>query len=546
MRKNLLKKLRKESNKVELKQKYNKLSKLIKIEIKAIQENMWLNFCQNVTKSKPSSAEYWRKIKLITNLEKNPSTKKQMPELKLNGNSYKTAAEKADLFGQNLKKVFLEQPNSIFDEKHKIDVDRYINHNNRTLFVTKNDDESFDNEFSDIELEEVLKSLNKKSATGPDGVNNKHLTNLSALAKSVLLKILNISWRDSIVLQDWKISKMIMIQKDPNDTQDPNKYRPISVTNTIVKLLEKLVQKRLISFIEKHRLLIKNQSGFRKNRQTTDNIVYFCQKTAEAFDGNEKVCGVIFDIMKAFDKVWHNGLLFKLSKHGIPKRLGYWIQNFLSNRKFFVQIENHKSNLFDIQTGVPQGAILSPVLFALFINDIIECSAYPNHKIMSLLFADDLFAFNRDKNINRLRIQMQRYLNKLEKWLTKWRLNIAANKCSFTIYTKGKVPKELNCNSFNLKIFNENIPINHNPKYLGVTFNRNLNFTKHTEIIREKCLKLVNIIKCLTFKKWSLDNKLMLNVYKTLIRSKIEYAPQILLLNEKNIERLNGIQYKVL
>lgn len=141
---------------------------------------------------------------------------------------------------------------------------------------------------------------------------------------------------------------------------------------------------------------------------------------------------------------------------------------------------------------------------------------------------------------------MQRYLRSVENWFNKWRLKTAGKKCSFTIYSKGNIPKELSNGEFKLIIFNEEIPINNTPKYLGITFDRSLSFKQHVEIVREKGLKLLNILKCLSFKQWSLGNNEKLNVYKCLIRSTIEYAAPILILNENNIARLHGVQYKAL
>ena len=117
---------------------------------------------------------------------------------------------------------------------------------------------------------------------------------------------------------------------------------------------------------------------------------------------------------------------------------------------------------------------------------------------------------------------MQRYLNALEIWFNRWRLKTAGKKCSFTIYSKGKMPKELSNGDFRLIIFNEDIPINNNPKYLGVNFDRNLNFKQHVEKIREQGLKLLNILKCLTFKQWSLGTNEKLNIYKCVVRSTLE------------------------
>ena len=121
---------------------------------------------------------------------------------------------------------------------------------------------------------------------------------------------------------------------------------------------------------------------------------------------------------------------------------------------------------------------------------------YPNEKNTSLLFADDLFGFNLDNCLNRLLIQMRGYLKQLELWLNIWRATMAANKCSFTIYSK-KMTKELDNGKFVLHLYGQPIPINHCTKYLGIIVDRHLNFHQHAEFIRNKCIKLLNILKCL-------------------------------------------------
>ena len=159
----------------------------------------------------------------------------------------------------------------------------------------------------------------------------------------------------------------------------------------------------------KNNLLTKYQSGFRQKRSTVDNIYYFKQKCLKAFEKKHKVCGVVFDIEKAFDKVWHEGLLFKLHQLKVPQKIGLWIKNFLDNRKFIVSVNNETSEQKSILTGVPQGAILSPILFLVYVNDIpLTVQNYASS--ISLLFANDLYHFYSDKNLNRIEIVIQKYL----------------------------------------------------------------------------------------------------------------------------------------
>jgi hypothetical protein len=141
---------------------------------------------------------------------------------------------------------------------------------------------------------------------------------------------------------------------------------------------------------------------------------------------------------------------------------------------------------------------------------------------------------------------MQRYLNHLEDWLNKWRLSISANKCSFNVYNIGKKPKEITNKSFKLYINGEEIPNEENPKYLGMILDKNMNSNKQADLIVNKCNRLINILKCLSFKKWSMNTDQLINLNKTLIRSNMEYGSRLLLMSEYNLTKLNGIQYNVL
>jgi len=189
--------------------------------------------------------------------------------------------------------------------------------------------------------------------------------------------------------------------------------------------------------------------------------------------------------------------------------------------------------------------VLDPILFCTYINAVFELNVFPNQKITTQLFADDLFAFNIDKNIRRLVVQMNRYLKSLETFCNKWRFSIASNKCSFTIYSP-KLPKEISSGQLKLVIFGQPIPVNNNPKYLGVILDRKVNFNKHIEEVRTSCIRKLNILKCLSYKKWSLGSQQQLVIYKSLIRSCMEYAAPVIVTNQHNVERLHGIQYKAL
>jgi hypothetical protein len=182
--------------------------------------------------------------------------------------------------------------------------------------------------------------------------------------------------------------------------------------------------------LSKNKIIIKQQSGFRAHRQTKDNLFYLCQRNVEAFNRKMKNCVIFFDISKAFDKVCHNGLLFKLICHKFDKYIISWINELLNGRNFKIKINNILSDEYQIEVGVPQGGVLSPILFSIYINDIIFDKIIFNKSITeSTLFADDLATSCTAKNIKTLEKIFKLFMEKLENWLIKWRLCINPNKC---------------------------------------------------------------------------------------------------------------------
>ena len=407
-RKVIVKELKRDKFNLTLKSKYNQFTKLIKCEFKAIRVNMWTKFCRSIENSKINSSDYWRKIKQIGHLEtkSDKRSKTKIPVLKDNGFVANTDLDKAKLFGSTLKKIFSNETVVSFDEENKLRVENFLKNKAGNLFNTRHEDRELDTEFTYEELENAIKTLKLKSAPGSDGIKNIAISKLSFLGKTHLLRVLNKSWNSGKLIQDWKTAEVTMHKKKNSDESNPNNYRPISLTKCLGKLTEKMIKIRLVYFLEKYNLISDFQSGFREKRQTTDNLFYLSQKIMESFDEKKSTLGVVFDIMKAFDKIWQDGLIFKLSKLNLPKKLGAWIISFIKNRKFYVKVEDSTSEHHEIEAGLGQGTVLSPILFSIYINDITELTNNPTNKISNLLFADDLFGAVSDKNIRGLFILM--------------------------------------------------------------------------------------------------------------------------------------------
>jgi hypothetical protein len=242
-------------------------------------------------------------------------------------------------------------------------------------------------------------------------------------------------------------SSVKMIKKKESDPSQIKSYRPISLTSVIGKINETIVKNRLYNFLNKNKLLVEFQSGFRHERQTKDNLFQLIQKSLEFFNRNKNKKGrkwkkfcMYFDIASAFDKVWHDDLIYKMDKLNIPKYLTCSVKEFLSNRSFLVDINGSKSQKKFISCGVHQGSVIGPLLFLIYIKDIP--SNYCKNKRQSPLFADVLAYFEFYTNEKKLEKSVKKHLRNLELWLNIRRLEMATHKCHYQIINNCKIKPE--------------------------------------------------------------------------------------------------------
>jgi len=315
-----------------------------------------------------------------------------------------------------------------------------------------------------------------------------------------------------------------MIPKKSDNKYDINNYRPISQTPCLAKLFERMISGRLKSFLKVNNILISCQSGFRQNRQTKDNIFQLTQKVSETFNRKKKLCCIFFDIAAAFDKVWHKGLIYKLIQIKLPLYLVNFFIAFLWERKFRISLEGFNTEYYGITNGTPQGTVTSPILFNIFINDIPL--NLKSNKSYSQLFADDLSYFHiykkgekaASKNINK-------HLKELEKWLSKWRLRMAHNKCNFLVFSNGNSNES---EKIDLKLNGIKLKYNNCPTFLGIRFDNHLTFKNQITYLKETSIQRLNILKILAYKTLQCINKISLRIFIDLrtnnFTNKHEYA----------------------
>ena len=208
----------------------------------------------------------------------------------------------------------------------------------------------------------ILNGLNTSKASGPDGISNRVLRECALSLSDPLSRLFNLSFSLGVFPSSWKNANVIPIYKK-EDRQSVKNYRPVSLLSNISKVMERIVHNALYSYCSKYKLLTEKNSGFKANDSTTNQLLFITNKIINALDDNKNACMVFLDITKAFDRVWHKGLLFKLKQFGVKGPFYQWCDSYLTNRSQRVVINGCESQLVNIDAGVPQGSILGPLFF---------------------------------------------------------------------------------------------------------------------------------------------------------------------------------------
>ena len=319
----------------------------------------------------------------------------------------------------------------------------------KSFLSTKNNDSFIITATNKEEICKVISSLNISKSCGPNSIPTKILHLVQDQIPTHLATICNFSFSTGTFPTILKTVKVIPIHKKDSRLEVSN-YRPISLLSNIDKSFEKLMHSRLIEFLEERQILYYKQFGFQKHFSTNHAILNLLEIIQKELDDGQIACGIFIDLEKAFDTVSHDILLEKLDHYGIRGISNDWFRSYLSDRSQFVSINGFNSDYKTIKYGVPQGSVLGPLLFLIFINDLNTAIKHSE----TFHFADDTCLLNIKDSVKQINKVVNKDLKFLVQWLNANRISLNVAKTEFVIFRRKK--KHLDCD-LNLKLHGKNL-----------------------------------------------------------------------------------------
>ena len=362
-------------------------------------------------------------------------------------------------------------------------------------------------------VQNKLRSLNPYKSFGPDGIHSRLLRELAGNIAGPIAAMFNRTIECGVVPSDWKKGVISPIFKKGSKNIAAN-YRPISLTCVLCKLMESLLRDHVLNHLIVNNLLSKKQHGFISGRSTVTQLLKYLDKCAQSVATGKVVDAIYLDFEKAFDTVPHQRLIGKLKAYGITGGVLKWITDYLSERTQVVSVNGTESEVGTVLSGVPQGSVLGPLLFVIYINDMLDSVSSGG-----LLFADDTKLF-REICSELDAMELQEDINKLEAWTKTWLLRFNANKCH--VLTLGKFENILHTHRY--KIGEVELEHVSDEKDLGVLIDEDLSFEEHISTKVRKANQIMGLIRrSFTY----LDEKSFVKLYTALVRPHLEYAQSV-------------------
>lgn len=449
------------------------------------------------------------------------------------GASLSSDQEKSEAFADHYEKIH-HQAYQRGDQENSAEIDeemkRLYDHNapniifsNETPALLADDGHNTDIFAFTEETIEIARNLNSKKSAAHDGIPNYLIKKLPFEAFVFLTILFNHCSNLSYFPTYWKMGTVNPILKTGKDASKTVSYRPVMLLSNLSKMLERLMKKRIERFVEDNQLLPDNQFGFRPGLSTNHAIYVATTSISKALNNKQPILALALDTEKAFDAVWHGGLIICLHQYGMPLEIVRMLYSYLKNRILSVQIGNSNSSWRKIWAGVPQGSVLSPLLYAIYIAAMPKPSE-PDTQIIS--FADDqlLLAWGKD---DRAEKRMNNLANKVYEFCSNWKIAINSAKSQLLKITgvKSRLPTQAKnwITKATVKINNIETEATKKLKYLGITINEQFSFNEHLNTVKSKARIISSQLNSVLRSK-HVNTQVKSYIYKTILRPIITYG----------------------
>lgn len=455
---------------------------------------------EHLTTCKRGTKKLWNTIGGLTNPPREP----QNEGINFKNRTYFSAKKIATKFNQQYTPPSTNKPTQ-------------PSRNTKRRITSKPKDPKF--KITEEMVKEAIKKSKKSKALGPDDLSPLMLHYIGPQGIKYLTRLYNLSVNSGIIPQRWKTARIIPILKPGKPASQGKSHRPISLLSPLAKILESIILIPLTESIN----LANHQHGFRKKHSTVTALNEFSDHVTKGLNKKKPVdrtVAVAIDLSAAFDTVNHDILLKDILDLNLNDHIKRFLNSYLSGRQTYVEYLGERSKARKMTQGVPQGGVLSPILFNLYMSTMPQ----PPGNMKLITYADDGTALNSGPLIEPLCKELNIYLETVNQWFKSRDLSISAGKSSATTFTT--FPREVNVE---LPIFldGQKVPTVKDPKILGVVFDNLFTFKHHTKHIKEKLQKRNNILKALTGSSWGKEKEIITDTYKALGQSVLNYGCQI-------------------
>lgn len=493
----------------------------------------WLKYCLSLNRT-TDLGKVWNKVKNLKNNSINSHVFANL--LTKDGTAVSSTLDKTNMIAKAFKSIESQKQGDSHDKRRQVFEKEIID----KLVLNENTDHPLNHQFTISELKDAVKET-KNTAAGKDGIRAIMIQVFPDIAFTILLHLFNVIWNSAIFPKQWLHCIQLPILKPGKDPTSTTSYRPISLTPVICKIMERMVKNRLVWFLERNSLISTVQAGFRKKRSTMDHLLMLETDIHKGLKNKEYIAVVFLDLEKAYDLLWKKGVIYKCHALGLRDNMLKWIIAFLQDRKCVVKINDQYSDEFTLKKGIPQGSVISPVLFNIMLSDLDMFDRDAIDKTTISIYADDIAIWCSGRNLNHLQSKMQQALNHIMEWCNKWDMRISAPKSAVMVFTNKHT------NNIQLTINGQVLQQYSEYKFLGVWFDEKMLWKKHISIMKEKCMKRINLLRCIAGSTWGSNGQFLLIIYRGLIRSILDYGSELYDSACPTLKaQLDSIQYKAL